>query len=382
MSNTQATVTAYLALQKKTTNKDLAAEWTLIEELHNEKLWNELTIKLVTFVRHESLQDESALLQLYQNFLSTFETKINPYGLIQILEVVVDNISDKAEAIEFLEKIKDKVKICDEAVWYLQVMQGNLYLTNLNDLNSTKKIIEELRDVLEEAGFVTPVHGKYYMLASQYYRRVGKHSDYYRCGLQFLGCSLDDYPRDQWAQQAFFLGLAALLGDGVYNIGELLAHPILESLQGTDNVWLVDLLKAFNTGDINKFNDMKKIWSKIPDLAAQEVKLRQKISLLCLMEMTFKRSAIQRAISFTDIAHETKLPAKDVELLIMKALALDLVRGEIDQVAGVVNMSWVQPRVLNRNQIAGMASTLDSWMGSITSMEKLMENRAAEILTN
>lgn len=37
MSNTQATVTAYLAAQKKTTNKDLAAEWTLIEELYNEK---------------------------------------------------------------------------------------------------------------------------------------------------------------------------------------------------------------------------------------------------------------------------------------------------------------------------------------------------------
>ncbi|KAH8385728.1 26S proteasome non-ATPase regulatory subunit 13 [Drosophila serrata] len=382
MSNAQATVTAYLATQKKTTNKDLAAEWTLIEELYNEKLWNELTIKLVTFVRHESLQDETALLQLYQNFLSTFETKINPYGLIQILEVVVDNISDKKEAIEFLEKMKDKVKICDEAVWYLQVMQGNLYLSNLNDLNATKKIIEELRDVLEEAGNVTPVHGKYYMLASQYYRRVGKHSDYYRCGLQFLGCSLDDFPRDQWAQQAFFLGLAALLGDGVYNIGELLAHPILESLKGTENEWLVELLKAFNTGDINKFNDMKKIWSGIPDLAAQEVKLRQKISLLCLMEMTFKRSAIERAIPFTDIARETKLPAKEVELLIMKALALDLVRGEIDQVAGVVNMSWVQPRVLNRNQIAGMASTLDTWMGAITNMEKLMENRAAEILTN
>ncbi|XP_030563719.1 26S proteasome non-ATPase regulatory subunit 13 [Drosophila novamexicana] len=382
MSNTQATVTAYLAAQKKTTNKDLAAEWTLIEELHNEKLWNELTIKLVTFVRHESLQDETALLQLYQNFISTFETKINPYGLIQILEVVVDNISDKKEAIDFLEKMKDKVKICDEAVWYLQVMQGNLYLSNLNDLNATKKIIEELRDVLEEAGNVTPVHGKYYMLASQYYRRVGKHSEYYRCGLQFLGCSLDDYPRDQWAQQAFFLGLAALLGDGVYNIGELLAHPILESLQNTENEWLVELLKAFNTGDINKFNEMKTIWSKIPDLAAQEVKLRQKISLLCLMEMTFKRSAIERAISFADIARETKLPPKEVEFLIMKALALDLVRGEIDQVAGVVNMSWVQPRVLNRSQIAGMASTLDTWMGAITNMEKLMENRAAEILTN
>lgn len=37
MSSAQATVTAYLATQKKTTNKDLAAEWTLIEELYNEK---------------------------------------------------------------------------------------------------------------------------------------------------------------------------------------------------------------------------------------------------------------------------------------------------------------------------------------------------------
>ncbi|EDW83288.1 uncharacterized protein Dwil_GK22776 [Drosophila willistoni] len=382
MSNTQTSVATYLAAQKKTTNKAVAAEWTVIEELYNEKLWNELTIKLVAFVHHETLQDETTLLELYQNFLSTFETKINPYGLIQILEVVVDNISDKKEAIDFLEKMKDKVKICDEAVWYLQVMQGNLYLSNLNDLTQTKLIIEELRDVLEEAGNVTPVHGKYYMLASQYYRRVGKHSDYYRCGLQFLGCSLDDYPKDEWAQQAFFLGLAALLGEGVYNIGELLAHPILKSLNGTENEWLIELLKAFNTGNINKFNEMKSIWSKIPDLAAQEVKLRQKISLLCLMEMTFKRSAVERAIPFVDIANETKLPAKEVELLIMKALALDLVRGEIDQVAGVVNMSWVQPRVLNRNQIAGMASTLDTWMGAITNMEKLMENRAAEILTN
>lgn len=94
---------------------------------------------------------------------------------------------------------------------------------------------------------------------------------------------------------------------------------------------------------------MKKIWSKIPDLAAQEVKLRQKISLLCLMEMTFQRSATQRSISFEEIAKETTLPQKEVELLIMKALAQDLVRGEIDQVAGVVNMSWVRIKKLNKS---------------------------------
>ena len=54
----------------------------------------------------------------------------------------------------------------------LQVLQGQIYLEFLNDLDSTKKIIEDLKEILEEAGNVTPVHGKYYMLASQYYRLI------------------------------------------------------------------------------------------------------------------------------------------------------------------------------------------------------------------
>lgn len=31
-----------------------------------------------------------------------------------------------------------------------------------------------------------------------------------------------------------------------------LAHPILTALKGTENEWLMELLKAFNTGDIKK----------------------------------------------------------------------------------------------------------------------------------
>ncbi|CAO1436699.1 unnamed protein product [Diamesa hyperborea] len=375
-------VANFLSEQKKNPNNDIAAEWGLMEELYNEKLWNELTIKLDTFIKTPSIQNEKDLMQLYTNFIASFETKINPFGLVEILTVLIGHISDKKEAVAFIEKLKDKVKICDEAVWLCKVLQGQIHLEFLDDKEATKKIIEELKDILEEAGNVTSVHGKYYMLASQYYRLIGQHSDYYRCSLQFLGCSIETFPKDQWAQQSFFLGLAALLGDGVYNIGELLAHPILDSLKGTENEWLIELLQAFNSGDIGKFDKMKPIWGQIADLAAQEVKLRQKISLLCLMEMTFKRAANNRTISFDEIAKETRLPLKEVELLIMKALAQGLVRGAIDQVSGVVNMSWVQPRVLNREQVAAMAITLDTWTQSITSMEQLIETRATEILTN
>ena len=89
---------------------------------------------------------------------------------MEILTVVISYLSDKKEAIAFLEKLKDKVKICDQAVWMCKVLQGQIHLEHLNQLDETKKIIEDLKDILEEAGNVTPVHGKYYMLAANYYR--------------------------------------------------------------------------------------------------------------------------------------------------------------------------------------------------------------------
>lgn len=375
-------VSKYLAEQKKSTNKELADEWGRMEDLYNEKLWNELSIKISTFIKHPAIQNEESLLGIYTNFLSSFEMKINPYGLVEILTIVVAFISDKSEAVAFLGRLTQKVKQSDESVWYCRVQQGQIYLEHLNNLEETKKIIEELKEVLEESGNVTPVHGKYFLLASNYYRRVGNYTDYYRCGLQFLGCSIDEYPKAEWPQQAFFLGLAALMGEGIYNIGELLIHPILESLKNTENEWLIQLLNAFNKGDIITFEKMKPQWGKIPDLLAQEDRLRKKIALLCLMEMTFSRPADKRSIRFDEIAAETKLPLNEVEILVMTGLAQGLVRGSIDEVAGVVNFSWVQPRVLNRQQVANMANTIDVWMQSITTMEKLIESKATEILTN
>jgi 26S proteasome regulatory subunit N9 len=50
----------------------------------------------------------------------------------------------------------------------------------------------------------------------------GRHAEYYRAALRYLGCTdLNDLTEDEKKKRAFYLGLAALLGDGVYNFGEL-----------------------------------------------------------------------------------------------------------------------------------------------------------------
>mgnify|MGYP001352593077 CR=1 FL=1 len=157
--------------------------------------------------------------------------------------------------------------------------------------------------------------------------------------------------KEEQAKHAYFLALAAILGDKVYNFGELLAHKVLDSLKGTENAWLTDLLFVFNSGDVNKFRTMKPKWSSIPDLASHETRLYEKVCLLCLMEMAFRKEATERHIAFAEIAKETTLPLEQVELLVMKGLSQGLVRGKIDEVEQVVMLTWVQPRVLDKQQL-------------------------------
>ncbi|CAH1794019.1 unnamed protein product, partial [Owenia fusiformis] len=102
---------------------------------------------------------------------------------------------------------------------------------------------------------------------------------------------------------------------------------------------------------------------------------------ICLMEMTFKRPANNRQLSFDEISAETKLPLGEVELLVMKALSLQLVKGRIDQVDQKVQMTWVQPRVLDLQQIATMQMRLNQWITDVKSMEMLLESKAQDILT-
>lgn len=222
----------------------------------------------------------------------------------------------------------------------------------LNQLPQVKTDIEIIGETLDSMDGVTPVHAFYYDVSSKYYKRCENHAAYYRDALRYLGCmELDDIPAGEQLERAFHLSLAALLGEGVYNFGELLAHGVLDALRGTDKQWVVDLLFAFNTGNLEKFESLRPYWSQQPDLNDNYTKLARKIRLLCFMELIFNRHAHNRTISFSTIAAAAQIDITEVEHLVMKALSLGLVKGSIDQLSQEVNMTWVQPRVLDIDQV-------------------------------
>ena len=44
-------------------------------------------------------------------------------------------------------------------------------------------------------------------------------------------------------------------------------------------------------------------------------------------------------------------------------------------------LTWVQPRVLDKQQLVTMTNKIESWCQSVQSMELMIENKAGEILT-
>ncbi|KAF0301171.1 26S proteasome non-ATPase regulatory subunit 13 [Amphibalanus amphitrite] len=390
----------YLADQQSS-SKELSETWTKLEEYYNKKLWHQTTLLLLEVIKHPSLQKNDELLKLYRNFVADFENKMNHISLVEICGAAVKQIKDPAEAIAFIEKVETKVKATPEAVVLCKVVLGNIRLYSGNDAAGTKKLIEDVEPMVDDLARVSFIHGRFYLLASGYYKQAGMHAQYFRTALRFLGCTeLDELEPVQKQEYAFYLALAALLGEGIYNFGELLAHPILQSLEGTSHAWLVELLLAFNTGDIATMERLRPQWEQQADLKARQLELRQKISLLALNgehvspagtvrlltpfrspQMTFRRPALSRCVTFAEVAAETRLPEEEVELLVMKALAQNLVRGHIDQVDRTVNLVWVQPRVLDKNQLSSMIERLDVWCRDVQSMEMLLENKAHDILT-
>lgn len=114
---------------------------------------------------------------------------------------------------------------------------------------------------------------------------------------------------------------------------------------------------------------------------------------MALIQAAFARSrdGSSRLMSFQSIAEATRLPVDEVEHLIMKALrsvptrvlnleygyvlmsSLKLIRGSLDQVDSTVDISWVQPRVLEGSQLDTLAAQFEQWSQSVGKTSEAVE---------
>lgn len=367
-------------LQQQQQSKPNHVPWfAAFEELYTKKLWHQLSTKIFEYI--EQAPGDKDLLGLHQNFVVDFEMKMNPLLLVEFASKVVSQINNPDTCVELIESLKPKVKHNKMASVLCSIIIGEQRQIK-NDVAAVEKLLEELSTEIDDVDGVTPVHARYYLLASDHYKKIGDHCKYYRNALRYLGCLSDSdetfkSPQPVQQERAFTMALAALLGDEIFNFGELLQHPIINCIDMSKR-WVIDLLEAFNSGDLNRYEALQPQWSSQPDLVTHALELRKKITLMCLMEMTFKSH--DGILTFQQIATQARIELADVEMLVMRALSLKLVKGDIDQVNGTVHLWWVQPRVLNRAQIMSLRSRLDTLCKDVKVMENLLESKAQEII--
>jgi 26S proteasome regulatory subunit N9 len=133
------------------------------------------------------------------------------------------------------------------------------------------------------------------------------------------------------------MGMSILLGKNVFNITELLDKEVINSLKGTQFEWLFDMMCSLGYGRIDEFNktvaNNQEYIKNFPNVVKEMDYLHQKVRIIALLEMIFEVNKDERSLSFEKISQVCQIDVVDVELLIMKAMSLNLIKGTIDEVA-------------------------------------------------
>lgn len=138
-----------------------------------------------------SVQAGDALIQLYHNFITDFETKINLLKLANIAVVVSRQYTEKEVAIAYLKEVIEKLHAnrehrIEEPILYLKMQIASLNLEKGNQTDC-RRLLEEGKATLDSMTDVNPsVSASFYWNSSQYYKFRQEFADFYKNTLLYL----------------------------------------------------------------------------------------------------------------------------------------------------------------------------------------------------
>jgi len=140
--------------------------------------------------------------------------------------------SDSNKAVSFLQSVftrieneKRRDKERSEALILLKVEIAAVRLRS-NDSDACKKDLEAAKADIDKEGLVdTCVNSAYYRVKSDHLLRSDDFNGFYKHALLYLAYTpLESIPHVQQQAMAYDIGIAALVGDKIYNFGELVCN--------------------------------------------------------------------------------------------------------------------------------------------------------------
>jgi len=348
---------------------ELSSTYRQLSDLFSRKLWHQLTVMVLDLLASSSCKNS---LELYERVVLACDAKLNQLSLARIASYVASSNVVQGPTILKALLNKHQTRLGPAASLYLESKLVLMALTKTNeqpDIESIHTTLQKGAKVLAEMESTDLlVYSAYYEAATAYRKLVGPPEAFYKEALLYLHYTpiMEVLSEQERYTLATDLSLAALTGDGIFNFGEITSTnaPLLNSLVGTPNAWLMDILRCFSQGDVLAFSRLMSqqvVDSSHPVLAARANVVQEKITLLSLVQMIFERPSSDRTLTFEDICSRTQVNKEHVELLLMRALSLGLIKGTMDQVDETITVSWIMPRVLEPLQLKELAGRFGEW---------------------
>ncbi|ODV77132.1 26S proteasome regulatory particle [Suhomyces tanzawaensis NRRL Y-17324] len=389
--------TVLATLRLETESGDLINLIYQLEDYYERKLWHQLTLALDELYHSEEASADLKF-KIYRSFVNQFSSKLNPIKVVDFLlesyhsqpQETLDNLLELKE--QYIKELKrannykagdDEASLqslvkSDESVAYVS-LQIARYKLLLNKVSEAEEILDELKDLFGATGdeghnFENPkINSAYYLAKCELYKINENYNLFYSNGLLYLSSVDNNLSEAQKVKLCYELCIAALLGDKIYNFGELILHDILNAIKDESSQynWLYHLIQNLNSGNLTQFNHwLATAFKKSPFLTKFDVFLKQKIIIMSLLELISLKSTTNKQLTLQEISSFTGTSINDVEHLIIKCFSLNLIKGYINQIDEILVVTWLQPRILNLDQVNVLYKHLLSWDDQVETLAK------------
>ncbi|AOW27178.1 proteasome regulatory particle lid subunit [Candida albicans SC5314] len=392
--------TVLATIRSKSDNSELNNIIYQLEDFYERKLWHQLTQVLdqIYYTLDSTIITSNLKNRLYNLFIKQFQLKLNPIKVVDyLLESfendpketlstlltlkkdfindlkrshnyrVTDDVDDNDDNEEEEEENQDEelkqLIQDDEAVIYVKLQIARYYL-KLHQLNKAEDILIDVAPKFESLNnnLNSKINSAYYLEKTEHAKILNNYNDYYSNGLLYLS-SVTNLTDEEKNKLRYELCIAALLGDKIYNFGELILHDIFQEISQPSSSttssqynWLYQLIINLNAGNVDNFNHWLSIAiKKAPILEQHQIFLKEKLTIMALLELV----SADKKLSFDIISEKTNTPIDQVELIIIKTMSLHLIEGYINQDQQYVVVSWIQPRILNLDQVKNLIQNVE-----------------------